>query len=46
MHELKKEEKSQINNLCFYLKNLGNEDQNKPKSNGMKETTLIKAGKK
>ena len=27
----RKEEKSQINNLCIHLKNLENENQNKPK---------------
>lgn len=33
----RKEEKSKINNLSFYLKNLEKEEQDKPRTNRRKE---------
>ena len=42
MPTLGKKEKSQINNLCSYLKNLEKEEQNKPKESRGKE--VIKVG--
>ena len=40
---LKKQEKSQINNLTLYLKQLEKEEQRKPKVNRMKEIIKIRA---
>ena len=40
---LKKQEKSQINNLTLYLKELENEEQTKPKVNRRKEIVKIRA---
>ena len=40
---LKKQEKSQINNLTLYLKELEKEEQTKPKVSRRKETIKIRA---
>lgn len=39
----RKEENSQINNLCIHLKNIENENQNKPKISRRKEIIVIRA---
>lgn len=42
MH-IRKVEKSQINNLCFYLKNIENEEQNRKKTSRRKEIVVVRA---